>query len=79
MKLLGLSVFLALAQATPTPTLPEENTVRLEKRASISEAATLGFASLNGGLVSFPCHLSFNQGRQLTSVSTERLEVQVVQ
>lgn len=56
MKFLSLSVLLALAQATPTPTLPEENTARLEKRATISEAANLGFASVNGGSVSLRCH-----------------------
>ncbi|KAK0660780.1 family 1 putative polysaccharide lyase [Cercophora samala] len=63
MKFLGLGVLLALAQATPTPTFPEENTARLEKRASISEAATLGFASLNGGTTG-------GTGGTVTTVST---------
>ncbi|KAL2020440.1 hypothetical protein VTK56DRAFT_8406 [Thermocarpiscus australiensis] len=49
MKLLPLVYLSALAAATPTPTQPEQGTARLAKRASISDAANLGYATLNGG------------------------------
>jgi pectate lyase len=49
MKLLALTSLLALSAATPTPTQPEEGTARLAKRATISDAANLGYASQNGG------------------------------
>lgn len=49
MKGLAWAYLLAFAAATPTPTQPEAGTPRLAKRAGISDAATLGYASLNGG------------------------------
>ncbi|KAK3986766.1 family 1 putative polysaccharide lyase [Cladorrhinum sp. PSN332] len=49
MKFLALASFLALTAASPTPTLPEEGTPKLAKRAMISDAANIGFATLNGG------------------------------
>jgi pectate lyase len=49
MKFLALASLLALTAASPTPTQPESGTARLAKRASISDAANLGYASLNGG------------------------------
>ncbi|CAG9990763.1 unnamed protein product [Clonostachys byssicola] len=49
MKFLSL-VFglIAVAAATPTPTI-EDTPVNIEKRATISEAANLGYATQNGG------------------------------
>jgi pectate lyase len=49
MKFLSL-VFglMAVAAATPTPTI-EDTPVNIEKRATISEAANLGYATQNGG------------------------------
>lgn len=49
MKFLAFTSLLALAAASPTPTQPEAGSPRLAKRATISDAANLGFASLNGG------------------------------
>jgi pectate lyase len=49
MKFLALASLLALTTATPTPTLPASGTPRLAKRAGISDAANLGYATLNGG------------------------------
>ncbi|KAK4182161.1 family 1 putative polysaccharide lyase [Podospora australis] len=49
MKFAAFASLLALATASPTSTVPEDATARLVKRASISEAANIGFASLNGG------------------------------
>ena len=49
MKFYALASLLALASATPTPTQPESGTARLAKRATISDAANIGYASLNGG------------------------------
>jgi pectate lyase len=50
MKFLAAIVgFAALAAATPTPTVEDVPAGVLEKRASISEAATLGYATQNGG------------------------------
>ncbi|KAH6856274.1 polysaccharide lyase family 1 protein [Chaetomium sp. MPI-CAGE-AT-0009] len=49
MKFLAVASLLALATASPTPTQPEVGTPRMEKRAGISDAANLGFATLNGG------------------------------
>lgn len=37
--------------ATASPTLTSEEAPHLVKRASVSDAATLGYASLNGGFV----------------------------
>ena len=45
-----LTALFALATASPTPTTEERtNKAQLVKRASISEAATLGYATQNGG------------------------------
>ncbi|KAH6632149.1 pectin lyase fold/virulence factor [Chaetomium tenue] len=49
MKLLAAASLLALATASPTPTQPQAGTPRIEKRADVSEAANLGYATLNGG------------------------------
>ncbi|AEO54996.1 polysaccharide lyase family 1 protein [Thermothelomyces thermophilus ATCC 42464] len=49
MKLLALASLLALTAASPTPTQPESGTPRLAKRAGISDAADIGYATLNGG------------------------------
>ncbi|KAL2132419.1 hypothetical protein VTI74DRAFT_3817 [Chaetomium olivicolor] len=49
MKFLALASLLALTAATPTPTQPESGIPRLAKRATISDAANLGYATLNGG------------------------------
>ncbi len=49
MKFFALASLLAVASATPTPTQPEAGTARLAKRATISDAANLGYATLNGG------------------------------
>lgn len=49
MKFLTLASLFALTAATPTPTQPESGTARLAKRATISDAANLGYATLNGG------------------------------
>ncbi|KAK4033038.1 polysaccharide lyase [Parachaetomium inaequale] len=49
MKFLAVASLLALATASPTPTQPEAGTPRLAKRAGISDAANLGYATLNGG------------------------------
>lgn len=46
----ALSMLVALAAASPTPT--RDNVAakaNIEKRATISDAATLGYASQNGG------------------------------
>lgn len=43
-----LAGFVAVAAASPTPTV-EDATHILDKRASISEVATLGYATQNGG------------------------------
>jgi pectate lyase len=51
MKFLALASLLALTAATPTPTQPESGTARIAKRATISDKATLGYATLNGGYV----------------------------
>ncbi|KAK3294498.1 polysaccharide lyase family 1 protein [Chaetomium fimeti] len=49
MKLFAVASLLALATASPTPTQPEAGTPRMAKRAGISDAANIGFATLNGG------------------------------
>ncbi|EAQ87742.1 hypothetical protein CHGG_04361 [Chaetomium globosum CBS 148.51] len=49
MKLLAAASLLALATASPTPTQPQAGTPRMAKRADVSEAANLGYATLNGG------------------------------
>jgi pectate lyase len=49
MKFFAVASLLALATASPTPTQPEAGTPRLAKRAGISDAANLGYATLNGG------------------------------
>ncbi|KAK4109659.1 polysaccharide lyase family 1 protein [Canariomyces notabilis] len=63
MKFFALASVLALAAASPTPTHPESGTARLAKRATISDAANLGFASLNGGTTG-------GAGGTVTTVST---------
>ncbi|KAK4238549.1 putative pectate lyase [Achaetomium macrosporum] len=49
MKFFALASLLALAAASPTPTRPESESPRLAKRATITDAANIGYASLNGG------------------------------
>ncbi|VUC25710.1 unnamed protein product [Clonostachys rosea] len=50
MKFLSLVVgLIAVVAASPTPTIEEDTPVALEKRATISEAANLGYATQNGG------------------------------
>lgn len=53
MKLLFLSIFLSLAGAKPTPTWTHKITVErsqsIERSATVSDKATIGFATLNGG------------------------------
>lgn len=45
-----LTAFVAAVAATPTPTVDEvPEKARLAKRASISDKATLGYATQNGG------------------------------
>ncbi|KXX72953.1 putative pectate lyase B [Madurella mycetomatis] len=63
MKLPALASVLALSTATPTPTQPEVGTARIAKRATISDAADLGFATLNGGTTG-------GAGGTVTTVST---------
>lgn len=46
-----LSTLMSLVAASPTPTLNEVESAHLVKRASVSEKATLGYASTNGGYV----------------------------
>lgn len=49
MKFLTFASLFTLATASPTPTQPESGTPILAKRAGISDAANLGYATLNGG------------------------------
>ncbi|KAK4146016.1 putative pectate lyase [Dichotomopilus funicola] len=63
MKLLTFASLLVLATATPTPTQPESGTPILAKRAGISDAANLGYATLNGGTKG-------GSGGTVTTVST---------
>lgn len=50
LKLLpAVASLLALAATSPTPTVNSDARSNIEKRASISDAATLGYASQNGG------------------------------
>ncbi|KAK4125624.1 polysaccharide lyase family 1 protein [Parathielavia appendiculata] len=49
MKFLAVASLLAIVSAAPTPTQPESGTPLLAKRAGISDAANLGYATLNGG------------------------------
>lgn len=58
-----LSLLVAVASAVPTPTIDEAEHVHIEKRATISEAATLGYASTNGGTTG-------GAGGTVTTVST---------
>lgn len=52
MKFLSvLAGFAAVAIATPTPTNEDGASPVLEKRASLTEAANLGYATQNGGYV----------------------------
>lgn len=45
-----LATLFSIASATPTPTVDHDSDkALLAKRASVSEVATLGFATLNGG------------------------------
>lgn len=63
-KLLSvLASLLALAATSPTPTIDLEAHANVEKRATISDAATLGFASQNGGTTG-------GSGGTVTTVST---------
>ncbi|KAH7313421.1 pectate lyase [Stachybotrys elegans] len=63
MKFLSvLAGLVAIAAATPTPTV-DDATHSFEKRASISEAANLGYATLNGGTKG-------GSGGTVTTVST---------
>lgn len=59
----ALATLLALAAASPTPTIDSELPVKIEKRATISDAATLGYASTNGGTTG-------GSGGTVTTVST---------
>ncbi|KAK0636635.1 pectate lyase B [Bombardia bombarda] len=67
MKLsLSLAVFFAQAIATPTPTYRNvtlHDKLHLAKRATVSETATLGYATLNGGTTG-------GSGGTVTTVST---------
>ncbi|KAM0330964.1 hypothetical protein ACHAQA_003921 [Verticillium albo-atrum] len=58
-----LSMLVAVASAAPTPTVDEVEHAHIEKRATISEVATLGYASTNGGT-------SGGAGGTVTTVST---------
>ncbi|KAJ4413380.1 hypothetical protein N0V82_008596 [Gnomoniopsis sp. IMI 355080] len=60
---LALATLLALAAASPTPTTNLELPAKIEKRATISDAATLGYASTNGGTKG-------GSGGTVTTVST---------
>lgn len=54
-----LSVFaglVAVATASPTPTVEEEPHHVLDKRAALTEVANLGYATQNGG---YDCHTLF--------------------
>lgn len=63
-KLLSaLASLLALAATSPTPTVSSDARSNIEKRASISDAATLGYASQNGGTTG-------GSGGTVTTVST---------
>lgn len=53
----------ALAAAVPTPTVDENSTPALVKRASITEACNIGYASTNGGTTG-------GHGGSTTTVST---------
>ncbi|KAM5348681.1 hypothetical protein ACJ41O_008505 [Fusarium nematophilum] len=49
MKFFSLLNLVALASAVPTPTVKDEASNLLAKRASITEACSIGYASQNGG------------------------------
>ncbi|KAF5008689.1 hypothetical protein FDECE_5045 [Fusarium decemcellulare] len=49
MKFFGLLNLVALASAVPTPTVKDEASNLLAKRASITESCNIGYASQNGG------------------------------
>ncbi|KAF4978318.1 hypothetical protein FZEAL_5291 [Fusarium zealandicum] len=49
MKFFSLLNLVALASAAPTPTVQDEASNVLAKRASITESCNIGYASLNGG------------------------------
>lgn len=59
----ALASLLALAATSPTPTVNSDPHPNIEKRASISDAATLGYASQNGGTTG-------GSGGTVTTVST---------
>lgn len=44
-----VATLVALATASPTRTVEKGATANVHKRATISDAATLGYASQNGG------------------------------
>ncbi|KAG9256922.1 pectin lyase fold/virulence factor [Emericellopsis atlantica] len=49
MKSFALAALVGLAVASPTPTVDKSDKRTIQKRASITEAANIGFASSNGG------------------------------
>lgn len=49
MKFTHIAAMAGFAAASPTPTLEKEDKRTIEKRASITEACNIGFASSNGG------------------------------
>ncbi|KAI6778220.1 pectate lyase B-like protein [Emericellopsis cladophorae] len=49
MKSFALAALLGLALASPTPTVDKSDKRTIQKRASITDAANIGFASSNGG------------------------------
>lgn len=58
-----LSLLFAIAASSPTPTTNSKSHANIEKRATISDAATLGYASQNGGTTG-------GSGGTVTTVST---------
>lgn len=59
----ALASLLALGATSPTPTVNSDAHANIEKRATISDAATLGYASQNGGTTG-------GSGGTVTTVST---------
>lgn len=60
---IALAALFGLAAAAPTPTEVSLDTRTLEKRATISDKATIGYATLNGGTTG-------GAGGSVTTVST---------